>query len=179
MQFKQTLVRLLFLLFPVAAFSQTTYLPQDARENILLERLEIKGQKDSVLNFSKTKPFSRKQIMPVIEGLFFPSTKYDSNKNNNHLSDTSFVDHRYQNLSYIDYANAVSMLVKNSEWNSLKIPGTNSRRVFLKTFYKTPANFYEVNVKDFFLAVNPVFQLAGRIHLPHIEFCIEVIAGLS
>ena len=63
MQFKETLVRLLFLLLPVAAFSQTTYLPQDARENILLERLEIKLQKDSVLNFSKNKPFSRKQVV--------------------------------------------------------------------------------------------------------------------
>ena len=51
MQYKQTLVRLFFLLLPFAALSQTTYLPQDARENVLLERLEIKAQKDSVLYF--------------------------------------------------------------------------------------------------------------------------------
>src|SRR5205085_4322055 len=67
-QYKQTLVRLFFLLFPFTAFSQaTTYLPQDARETILLERLEIKAGTDSILNFSKIKPFSRKQFIPVIE----------------------------------------------------------------------------------------------------------------
>ena len=64
MQFKETLVRLIFLLTPFTVFSQaTTYLPQDARENVLLERLEIKAQTDSVLNFSTVKPFSRKQFV--------------------------------------------------------------------------------------------------------------------
>jgi hypothetical protein len=53
MQFKQTLARLLFILFPVFAVSQTTYLPQGDKANIILERLEILGQKDSILNFSK------------------------------------------------------------------------------------------------------------------------------
>src|SRR5690349_19658894 len=67
MQYKQTLVRLFFLLLPFAAFSQvTTYLPQDARENILLERLEIKAQTDSILNFSKTKPFGRRHLINSI-----------------------------------------------------------------------------------------------------------------
>ena len=61
MQFKQTLVRLLLL--PCFSFAQTTYLPQGDKANILIERLEIKAGKDSVLNFSKTKPFSRKQVI--------------------------------------------------------------------------------------------------------------------
>src|SRR5689334_4601208 len=92
MQYKQTLVRLcpkplkglfkfslLFLFFsPFVGLSQaTTYLPQDARENIYLERLEIKTQTDSVLNFSKTKPFSRKY---VVEGaLNWWARKYKPN----------------------------------------------------------------------------------------------------
>src|SRR5688572_11566847 len=63
MQVNQTFVRLFLLLLPITAFSQTTYLPQDARENILFERLEIKAGKDSVLNFSKIRPFSRKQAV--------------------------------------------------------------------------------------------------------------------
>ena len=32
------------------------------------------------------------------------------------------------------------------------------RKVLWNTFYKTKANFLEVNEKDFFLAVNPVIQ---------------------
>src|SRR5215213_10178205 len=68
MQFKQTLVRLFFLLTPFTVFSQvTTYLPQGAKENVLLERLEIKRQTDSILNFSKTTPFSRKEIVRGVQ----------------------------------------------------------------------------------------------------------------
>src|SRR5438067_11710121 len=67
MQNKQTLLSLFVLFVSIASFSQTTYLPQNAEENILLERLEIKAGTDSVLNFSKTKPFSRKQFIPVID----------------------------------------------------------------------------------------------------------------
>ena len=69
MQFKQTLVRLILLFTPSIAFSQSTYLSQGAKENILLERLEIKAQKDSVLNFSKTRPYSRRHFMPHINHL--------------------------------------------------------------------------------------------------------------
>ncbi len=60
MQFKKTLVRLLlflfpslsaeftiitgfFILLPIASWSQTTYFPQGDKQNILLERLEIKA----------------------------------------------------------------------------------------------------------------------------------------
>jgi hypothetical protein len=57
----------LFFFIPFAALSQTTYLPFGDKQYILLERLEIKAQKDSILNFSKTKPFSRKTITPIIE----------------------------------------------------------------------------------------------------------------
>jgi hypothetical protein len=61
MQFKQTL--LILVLCPAFAFSQTTYLPQGSKENILIERLEILGQKDSILNFSKTRPLNRLQVV--------------------------------------------------------------------------------------------------------------------
>ena len=48
------------LLGPSLAFGQSTYFNQGTKENILLERLEIKAQKDTVLNFSFIKPFNRK-----------------------------------------------------------------------------------------------------------------------
>lgn len=46
MQFKQSLPVLLLLLLSISALSQTTYLLQGARENILLERLEVKLGRD-------------------------------------------------------------------------------------------------------------------------------------
>ena len=66
MQFKQSLVRLAFILLPVSVFSQTTYLPQGDKVNILMERLEIKNRTDSFFNFSKTKPFSRKHTVNAV-----------------------------------------------------------------------------------------------------------------
>ena len=139
MQFKETLVRLFLLLTPLTVFSQaTTYLPQGATENVLLDRLEIKAQKDSVLNFSKTKPRSREQVIPVIEDYL----RNDSN------------------LSRVDIYNSRIALMNSSEWSTEKF---TSKKQFLKTFYKSPANFYEVNTKDFFFVVNPVIQFyAGK-----------------
>jgi hypothetical protein len=152
MQFKQTAVRLLLLLFPTVAFSQTTYLPQDARENILIERLEIKSQRDSVLNFSKIKPYSRKQFIPVLDK-YFRATIPDSAAS---LDDTSFQKSvAAVRMSSVDEYNMRIALMGSSEWTNQKFA---SKKIFWKHFYKTPVNLYEVNVKDFFLAVNPVFQ---------------------
>jgi hypothetical protein len=156
MQFKKTILRRIvilfraqtprtFIAFAVAvflcvstdAFAQTTFLSQGDKANILLERLEIKAQSDSVLNFSKTKPYSRKYV--------FSSKLLQQG---NELS-----------LSKVDRYNLRSFRMNNVEYLSPEEAGTyNSKKPILKSFYKTPANLYEVHVKDFDLIVNPVFQ---------------------
>ncbi len=139
MQFKQTLVRLLLLILPSIAYAQTTYLPQGDKQNILLERLEIKAGRDSVLNFSKTRPYSR--------------NKYVLNGVSNYLAGNN------PPLSRVDAYNLRGIYLNNLEWLS---PGQReeykSRKPILKSFYATPANLYEVHVKDFDLVINPVFQ---------------------
>ncbi|HEV7331646.1 MAG TPA: hypothetical protein VGN63_11455 [Flavisolibacter sp.] len=158
MQYKQTLVVLLTLCVPVLLFSQsTTYLPQGARENILLERLEIKAGRDSILNFSKTKPFSRRQFMPVIEQYYRAASPVSGPPELPMTLDTVIFNRQQHpvRLTDVDLYNAQLALQKNNEFSSIKF---QSKKPFLKRFYQTPANFYEVNTKDFFLAVNPVFQ---------------------
>ncbi len=146
MQFKQStlnppkaeLMKTFFLFLislPFVAFSQTTYLPQGAKENILLERLEIKAGTDSILNFSKTKPFSRRQFIPQLNRL-------DS----------------IANLSKVDKYNLYTANLSNLEWAIGDREQFASKKPLWKHFYKTPATLYEVNTKDFFLSVNPVFQ---------------------
>lgn len=153
MQFKQTLVRLFFLLFPFAAFPQTTYLPQDARENVLLERLEIKAQKDSILNFSKNRPFSRRQFFPRVD-------KYEALLSGILITGKDTIritgerDISFRELK-VDLYNLQLALIKNNEWTNQQF---SSKKTFLRTFYRSPANFYEVNTNDFFLALNPVIQ---------------------
>ena len=66
MQIKQTTLRLALVLLPFTTAAQTTYFPQGSKEQVLIERLEIKAQTDSVLNFSKNRPYSRKQVIPRI-----------------------------------------------------------------------------------------------------------------
>ncbi|MEO6069953.1 MAG: hypothetical protein ABIN57_07200 [Chitinophagaceae bacterium] len=152
MQIKQTLVRLLLVLLPVAASAQTTYLPQDAREIYLLNRLEIKAVHDSVLNFSKLKPFSRESLIPLLEkysSLALPITTQNGTELNAQINEVK------PRLTKVDDYNIYSALLDNPEWSTVH---AQSKRPFLKNFYKSPANFYEVNKPEFFLAVNPVFQ---------------------
>jgi hypothetical protein len=135
MQFKQLLVSLLFLVTALTLHSQTTYLPEGARENVLLERMEIKSGWDTVLNFSKNKPFSRKQFISHLGRL-------DS----------------LANTSKVDAYNYKMAMLSNLEWATGRRDEYTSKRPVGKSFYQTPANLYEVYTPDFFLAVNPVIQ---------------------
>ncbi len=147
MQFKQINPRplkgclcglLLVTIFSNAGFAQNTYLPQGAKENILIERLEILGQKDSILNFSKTKPFNR---LHMVRGVMGFKQNYPG------LS-----------LSKTDEYNLQRLYLNNIEYL------TDSQRIAIKSkkrigpFYTTPANLYEVHIKDFDLVINPMIQ---------------------
>jgi hypothetical protein len=139
MQFKQTLVRLLFLVLPFSVSSQSTYLPQDAKENMLAGSLEIRAQRDSILNFSKTKPFSRKQLLAAMMEFKqkYPGIRF------------SKVDE--YNLQSV-YRNSIEYVMDAGR------PAEGSRKAIAKKFYRTPANLFEVHVKDFDLVINPVIQ---------------------
>ena len=138
---------LVFLLFPLAAISQTTYLPQGAEENILIERMEIKAQKDSVLNFSKIKPLSRKSIVPVIRDYWHK------------LGGSAVTGEPY---SKVDMYNEWRVIINNLEWLHPESGNIDyeleSKKTLGKHFYRTPGTLYEVHQKDFHLAINPVLQ---------------------
>lgn len=157
MQFIKTLVRLPLLIFSPffsrifgllagllflspTLIGQSTYLQQGDKQNILLERLEIKAQKDSILNFSKTRYFNRSKY--VMNGVRDYIQKY---------GDSS--------LSKVDVYNLRSIYLNNTEWLTEEERNQyKSRKPILKNFYTTPANLYEVHVKDFDLIINPVIQ---------------------
>ncbi|HSU27325.1 MAG TPA: hypothetical protein VLJ68_03020 [Chitinophagaceae bacterium] len=139
MQFIKTLVRLFLFLFPLASISQTTFLPQGDKAAVLVERMEIKAGKDSALNFSKTKPFSRQQLVMDV-------TRYVGKIGQ-------------QNLTKVDLHNLQSLYANNLEWVPEEMRGMyKSRKPLTKSFYTTAANLFEVHNKDFDLAISPVFQ---------------------
>jgi len=131
-------------LVPRVGLAQSSYLPQDSKFDHFLDRMEVLLQTDPDLNISTAKPISRRLAVRVAEmsdslHKFYP---YDY----------------YYHLSPIDRKNLSSLLMNNIEWVTRQPDTFVSKRPWLQTFYKDPANFYTVNEKDFFLAVNPVIQ---------------------
>jgi hypothetical protein len=128
---------LLFISFNISG--QTTYLSQGAKENILTERFEILGQKDSILNFSKTRYFSRQHLIAGIQAFTKNHPGYKLSKTDEY------------NLQGV-YRNNIEYLPENLQKN------IQSKNPIAKNFYTTPANLYEVHVKDFDLVINPIIQ---------------------
>lgn len=126
---------LLFLASTVQCLSQSVYLPQSSKHAPVLERLEVLLQRDSLLNLYTARPMSRRSAAFVAE-------KYAS----------------LPSLSAVDRHNLESLLANNSEWYTGDKTIFNSKKPLWGTFYRTRANFFEVDQKDFFLAVNPVLQ---------------------
>jgi hypothetical protein len=136
----KSIFRLSVLLFPVVSMAQSTYLPQGHKHQQLLDRLEIKLQNNTDLNVSTAKILGRRMAVGVAE--YADSLQ----KAGGNL------------LSPVDQYNLNSLLMNSSEWVTGDQSGFASKKPLWNTFYKTKANFIEVNEKDFFLAVNPVIQ---------------------
>lgn len=130
-----------FVLFsiPLGVIAQSTFLSQGSKHQPLLDRLEIKLQRNADLNLFTAKPIARKRAVLVAEQLGSGST--DSNL-----------------LSVVDKANLQSLLMNNSEWVTGSKEQFLSKKPLLGFLYKYKANAVEVHEKDFFLALNPVLQ---------------------
>jgi hypothetical protein len=139
MQFIKTACKLLFFVLPVYSFGQSAYLQQGSKDNILLERLEIKAQRDTALNFSFIKPFNRKWYIRAIE-------RIEENP-------------EPVNLTPVDLYNMQRAKMNSMEWVTGDKSALQSKKSLWNTFYKTPADLIQVDNPDFFLSVNPVLQL--------------------
>ena len=131
----------LILCTAIGVNAQTLYLPQGNKHAQLLDRLEIKMQKNPDLNVSTPKPFSRRLAVEVAEAA-------DSLNGANMLP-----------LSQVDRYNLQRLLMNNSEWVTGDKGGFRSKRSLWNTFYRNKVNLFEYESKDFFLTVNPVLQL--------------------
>ena len=154
MQIIKSFIKLFLFVCPMAATAQSTYLTQGTKDERFIDRLEIKQQVNTHLNFSTLRPFNRKDI--VREAEFLDSARMG-------YKDSSGVD-KYRSwtdldLTPVDQYNLQSLLMNNSEWVTVPKENFLSKKPLFNTFYKTKANFIEVNNNDFFLALNPVLQI--------------------
>ena len=127
----------LLMVFPIYSKAQSTYFSQGSNDCHFIDRLEIKQQKNTHLNFSVAKPYNRKYV--VEEARFLDSQNIVSTNS-------------------IDQYNLQHLYFNNSEWTNKDPDYFKSKTSLLKTFYHSKANFFEVNSKDFFLAVNPIIN---------------------
>ena len=174
MQIIKSFFKLLVFVCPLGAIAQTTYLNQGAKEYHFTDRLEIKQQTNTDLNFSTLRPFSRKAIIKQAEFLDSARMGY---------KDSMGVD-RYRewsdlNLSAVDEYNLRSLYMNNSEWVTGSMEDFKSKKPILKSFYKTKANMLEVNNKDFFLALNPILQIHQAVERGYDEGVFLNTRGVS
>src|SRR5450432_3308892 len=145
MQFIKTVARLvIILILPCFGLSQSTYLPQGSPFEHYLDRLGIKWQTNPDLNIFTVKPLGRLVAVQVTE-------QGDS-------ISAVFPDGDPLHQGKTDQDNAQSLLINNSEWVKGSQAAFQSKHPVWNAIYKTKANFFEVNEKDFFLAINPVLQ---------------------
>ncbi len=156
MQIIKSLTKLLIFICPAMAVAQSTYLQQGDKAYQLLDRLEIKGKVDRNLNFSNIKYLNRNAMMQEVVWLDSINNQVVTNAPQDSLSSV----YKGMNLTKIDKYNLNSFYMNNSEWFAGSKDAFVSTTPILKTFYKTKANLFEVDVKDFFLAVNPVLQVS-------------------
>lgn len=129
--------------------AQSTYLPLGNPAYPLLDRLEIKSGRLSPDIYTTVKPFFRKSVVQYVQHLDSLAAS----------SDTSLPF----SLSKVDQYLIRELEMDNEEWLADANLLPQSKRAFLKHFYKTPAHFYEVRQPDFFLTIDPLLQLnAGK-----------------
>ena len=158
MQIIKSITKLLFFICPVFATAQTTFLNQGSKDAHLIDRLEIKQQYNTDLNFSTLRPFSRKAIVRQVEFIDSARLGYTDSAGRD-----KFKEWNAQDLTTIDDYNLHSFLMNNSEWITVPRQNFNSRKPLFGSLYNTKANLLEVNTKDFFLALNPVISFeAGK-----------------
>lgn len=154
MQIIKSLFKLSFFICPFFAKSQSTYIDPGSKDAHFVDRLEIKQQTNTDLNFSTLRPFNRRYIVRQAEFIDSARLGYtDSTGQDKYKAWNS------QDLTAIDEYNLRGFYMNNSEWVTVPNADFVSKKPVLKSFYKTKTNLLEVNSKDFFLAVNPVIQL--------------------
>jgi len=153
------IVILVFVFGSARTFSQSTYLSQGDKQNTILERLEIKSQNDSILIFSKTRYYNRSKY--VVNGVRNYLHNWGDTLGSSELHEENELLKKYKltRLSKVDDYNITSVFLNNQEW---LLPEEKelykSKKPIWNSLYKTPANFFEVHVKDFDLMINPVIQ---------------------
>ncbi|MEN9883276.1 MAG: hypothetical protein RLZZ420_493 [Bacteroidota bacterium] len=138
-QIIKTLAVILIFALPLRVLAQSSLFQQGSKDYFLLNRLEIKMQRDSGLNFSVLKPYNRKWWVGALDRVTDSASGIT--------------------LSAVDQYNVQRARLNNREWKGRDSVLPVSKKAIFASFYQDPANFVGIDEPDFFLSVNPVLHL--------------------
>ena len=136
MQIIKSLFKLVIFICPFVATAQSTYLPEGDKGYHFVDRLEIKQQTNTDLNFSTLKPYSRKYIVQQAE--YLDSIRKQS-ANSLVVAETDHLK-----FTKLDAYNMNSFLMNNSEWVTGSKESFLSKKPFWGAFYKTKPNLLDI-----------------------------------
>lgn len=149
-------------------YSQSTFLPINSEDHLLLDRLETRSGRLSDTIALGDQAETRRNAVRFLESL---KNKEIRNQQNTDTSNHAGTLVNTQALSQIDLYNLEQMLSENGEWSQPSKTGKlinytsegvnpdgaiNSQRTIFKTFYKKQYDMLHVNADGLFLVVNPV-----------------------
>jgi len=146
MQNRHSLLWLAFAFFSFSLHAQTTYLPLWSKEGWLLDRMEIKAQKDNDLNLSTVKPYMRKAYVAVADSF-------------RKMVEAGNIP---ASLTKTDLYNLNRLQANSSEYSTFSahnFPSWKTKKPLGKGFMETRGNILEVNQPNFYLSVNPALAL--------------------
>ncbi len=146
MQNRHSFLCLLIVLVSQQIFAQTTYLPLWAKEGWLLDRLEIKAQKDNNLNLSTVKPYMRKAYVAVADS----------------FSGLLLQDQNPANLTKVDHYNLNRLQANCSEYSAFAtdtLPALWKNKRPVGPFFPSKGNAVELRNPGFYLSINPAVSL--------------------
>jgi hypothetical protein len=149
-----------------SAFAQQQWTENDHDEHHLYQRMLVKSGGDSLIHPS-IRPWLRRDVVKVALPYAIPG--YHSSMDNELAqslldANNEFITSeygallsRYPNRYYVDSTRTFYFPVSPvpSGWH----PYRHSKYSLWNTFFTTPAHFYEIDVKDFYLRVNPLIHV--------------------
>ncbi|HEY9046373.1 MAG TPA: hypothetical protein VIN08_10780 [Ohtaekwangia sp.] len=126
---------LLFLIFTVAAQAQSPYAPLNEDYYHWIDRYEVKVGAIMPQFFTTVKPYKRSAIVNFVDS----------------VNSLGVFESRVDRFNY-DY-------LRNDSWEWSRAETSDSKRPFLKNFYKKKSDFFHVDIPEFDLHVNPVLYV--------------------
>jgi hypothetical protein len=135
-------------ILPLAGMAQSDNLALNTKDDVLMERLDVKLKNDSTLSFSTVKPFNRKTFTERIV----------------YIDSLDRAGALPVKLSAVDRYDIRCFLMENNDFAPANyLDSFHIKHPILNTFYKTAAHMYSVDTKEFTLKADPVLNLqTGR-----------------